>query len=71
MKLIRVIVWSRTVGRVQTVPALFIENRKIYKTYMHFGQISDNGKLGVVGTPSDLGLILEHITNLNEVRISQ
>jgi hypothetical protein len=49
-----------------------IENCKIYKTYMHFGQISDNGKLSAVRTPSNLGLIFEHIsTILNEVQITQ
>jgi hypothetical protein len=26
------------------------ENREIYKTYMHFGQISDNGKIAQCGS---------------------
>jgi len=41
----------------------------IFKSYLTFGQISDHGKQSVIGTPSNLGLILEHITNLDEVRI--
>jgi len=46
-----------------------IENREIYETYMHFCRTSYTGKQSVIGTPSNLGLILEHITNLDEVRI--
>jgi hypothetical protein len=34
-------------------------------------RITTTGKLSVAGTPSNLGLILEHITNLAEVRNSQ
>ncbi len=36
---------------------------------MNFGQISDNGKQSVDRALSNLGLILEHITILNEVRM--
>ena len=36
---------------------------------MNFGQISDNGKLSVAGTPPNLGPILEHITVSAEMQI--
>jgi len=46
-----------------------MENLGIYETYMYFAQIPGIGKISVVGTPSNLGLILEHITNMAEFRI--
>ena len=41
----------------------------ISKSYLPFGWIADFGKKSVVGTPSNLGLILEDITNIAEVQI--
>ena len=41
----------------------------ILLTYMKYNEYWHIGKLGVVGTPLKLGLILEHITILNEVWI--
>ena len=35
---------------------------------MNYYIFSDNGKLSVIGTPSNLVFILEHITNLVEVQ---
>jgi hypothetical protein len=46
-----------------------IEKCVISISYITFSVSYDNGKQSVTRTPSNLGLILEHITNLAEVRI--
>jgi len=40
------------------------ENRKIYETYMHFGQISDNGKQSHGLILSNLEMISSYITRV-------
>jgi hypothetical protein len=42
---------------------------EIFEIYMQNSRIAGIGKKSVLGTPSNLGLIMEHISNLTEVRI--